>query len=318
LLGEDQGSRPEETALTYPRDLVGYGPNPPDPKWPNGARLALNLVMNYEEGSEPSIPDGESHSETGLTESGSVDPGVKGRNLAAEGMFAYGSRVGFWRIVRLFQERGLPMTVFGCALALERNPLAAAEIKRAGYDVCCHGWRWIKHYDLTEANEREHIRKAVASLQSTIGERPLGWYCRYGPSVNTRRLVVEEGGFLYDSDAYDDELPYWATVEGKPHLVVPYTLSNNDSKFGRGDFGTSDDFFTYCRDAFDVLYREGARAPKMMSVGLHMRLIGHPGRSSGLERFLDYVARHRGVWICRRLDIARHWREHHPYPSARS
>jgi putative urate catabolism protein len=298
----------------YDRDLIGYGANPPDPKWPKGARIALNFVMNYEGGSEPSIQDGEGFSELALTESGSIDPGIKGRDRAAEGMFAYGSRVGFWRLVRLFQARGLPMTVFGCALAMERNPEATAEIRRAGYDVCCHGWRWIKHYDLDEATEREHIARAVASLQKQMGERPLGWYCRYGPSVNTRRLLAEEGGFLYDSDAYDDELPYWTTQLGKPHLVVPYTLVNNDAKFARGGFGTGEDFFQYCRDAFDVLYREGRTQPKMMSVGLHMRLIGHPGRAAGLERLLDYVSRFEGVWITRRLDIARHWVATHPYP----
>jgi allantoinase len=179
----------------YPRDLVGYGANPPDPKWPRGARLALNFVVNYEEGSEPSILDGEDRSELGLTDGSGIDPGIRGRDLAAEGMFAYGSRVGFWRVVRLFQERKLPLTVFGCALALERNPQAAAEIRRSGYDVCCHGWRWIKHYDLSEADERDHIRKAIGSIQATIGARPLGWYCRYGPSLNTRRLLIEEGGF---------------------------------------------------------------------------------------------------------------------------
>jgi putative urate catabolism protein len=298
----------------YPRDLVGYGANPPDPKWPGGARLALNFVMNFEEGSEPSIPDGDARSELGLTDGGGIDPGVKGRDLAAEGMFAYGSRVGFWRVVRLFQERKLPLTVFGCALALERNPQAAAEIRRSGYDVCCHGWRWIKHYDLSEAEERDHIRKAIASIQATVGARPLGWYCRYGPSLNTRRLLVEEGGFRYDSDAYDDELPYWVTIEGRAHLVVPYSLSNNDAKYSRGNFGTADDFFTYCRDAFDVLYQEGATQPKMMSVGLHMRLIGHPGRAAGLARLLDYAVKHEGVWIARRLDIAEHWAEVHPYP----
>jgi allantoinase len=298
----------------YPRDLVGYGANPPDPKWPRGARLALNFVVNYEEGSEPSIPDGEDRSELGLTDGSGIDPGIRGRDLAAEGMFAYGSRVGFWRVVRLFQERKLPLTVFGCALALERNPQAAAEIRRSGYDVCCHGWRWIKHYHLSEADERDHIRKAIGSIQATIGARPLGWYCRYGPSLNTRRLLIEEGGFRYDSHAYDDELPYWVTVEGRPHLIVPYSLSNNDAKYSRANFGTSDDFFTYCRDAFDVLYREGATQPKMMSVGLHIRLIGHPGRAAGLARLLDYAAKHEDVWIARRLDIAEHWASVHPYP----
>jgi allantoinase len=291
------------------RDLIGYGAHPPDPKWPGGARLAVNFVLNYEEGSEPSVPDGDPASEWGLTENGMLNPGVKGRDLAAEGMFAYGSRVGFWRIMRLFAERNLPLTVFGCALALERHPPAVAAIRSAGLDVCCHGWRWEKHWELSEAEERERIRRAVASLQQTMGERPLGWYCRYGPSLNTRRLLAEEGGFLYDSDAYDDELPYWTSVQGKPHLVVPYSLSTNDSKFGRGTFATGDDFFTYCRDAFDFLYREGGR---MMSIGLHMRIMGHPARAAGLQRLLDHVSRVPDVWITRRVDIARHWTATHP------
>jgi putative urate catabolism protein len=298
-------------ATPYPRDLIGYGPNPPDPKWPGGARLALNMVMNYEEGSEYSVPDGDGRSESTLTELGGFDAGVRGRDLAAESMFEYGSRVGFWRLLRIFQERSLPMTVFGCALALERNPPAAAAIATAGHDVCCHGWRWIKHYDLSEDEERDHIRRAIESLRRTVGERPLGWYCRYGPGDNTRRLLVEEGGFLYDSDAYNDELPYWVEVGGRSHLVVPYTLSNNDAKFGAGGVFTADDFFAYVRDAFDLLYREGKTRPKMMSVGLHMRLIGHPGRAAGLERFLDHVGKHPDVWVCRRVDIARHWIQHH-------
>src|SRR4030095_1241974 len=267
-------------AISYPRDMIGYGANPPHPQWPNGARLALNFVLNYEEGSEASFADGDGYSESGLTESGGQD--VQGRDLAAESMYEYGSRVGFWRIVRLFQARNLPLTVFGCALALERNPLAARTITESGYDVCCHGWRWVQHYNLEEAEEREHIRKAVASLQTTVGTRPLGWYCRYGPGVHTRRLLVEEGGFLYDSDAYNDELPYWVEVANRPHLVVPYSLVVNDSKFGRGVFATADDFHTFAKDSFDVLYREGATQPKMMSVGLHMRVRGHPGRSIGL------------------------------------
>ena len=227
-------------------------------------------------------------------------------------MFAYGSRVAFWRIMRLFGERNLPLTVFGCALALERHPPAAAAIRAAGHDICCHGWRWEKHFELSEAEERDRIRRAVASLQQTMGERPLGCYCRYGPSLNTRNLLVEEGGFLYDSDAYDDELPYWTTVADRPHLVVPYSLSTNDSKFGRGTFATGDDFFRYCRDAFDFLYREGATQPRMLSVGLHMRIIGHPARAGGLERLLDHVSRMPGVWITRRIEIARHWATVHP------
>jgi allantoinase len=299
-------------AVAYPRDLVGYGANPPDPKWPDRARLALNFVLNYEEGSEYSVPDDDGRSEATLTELGAFDPRLKGRDLAAESMFEYGSRVGFWRILRLLRERNVPLTVFGCALALERHPQAAAAIAAAGYDVCCHGWRWINHYDLSEQEEREHIRRAVESLRRTVGDRPYGWYCRYGPSVNTRRLLVEEGGFLYDSDAYNDELPYWVRVAGKTHLVVPYTLTNNDAKFGVSALSTGEEFFTLLRDCFDMLYREGVTQPKMMSVGLHMRLVGHPTRAAGLERFLDYVLRQKDVWICRRLDIARHWIEHHP------
>jgi len=297
------------------RDLVGYGPNPPDPKWPGGARVAVNFVMNYEEGSEPSVQDGEGYTETGLTESSTSSIGLKGRDLAGESMFEFGSRVGFWRIMRAFQERGLPLTVFGCALALERNPLAAEAIKKAGFDVCCHGWRWVRHFQLSEAEEREHIAKAVASLKQTVGERPAGWYCRYGPSVNTRRLLVEEGGFTYDSDYYGDELPFWQTVEGKPHLIVPYSLTNNDGKYA-GWVGTSDEWFAFIRDAFDMLYKEGAKTPKMMSVGLHMRLIGHAGRMAGLWRLLDHIQKHQGVWVTSRLDIARHWMATHPYRSA--
>jgi allantoinase len=297
----------------YDRDLIGYGPHPPDPKWPNGARLAVNFVINYEEGSEPSVQDGEGFSETGLTEAHGLNQAGRGRDLAAETMFEYGSRVGFWRLMRLFQERHLPLTIFGCALALERNPLAAEAIRTAGFDVCSHGWRWVKHYELTRNTERAHIAQAVASFEKTIGERPLGWYCRYGPSVNTRHLVVEEGGFLYDSDAYNDELPYWVTVQGRPHLVVPYSLTNNDGKYA-GWTGTSDQWFSFVKDAFDMLHREGAAQPKMMSVGLHMRMIGHPARAVGLERLLDYMMKQDGVWITRRLDIARHWIKTHPYP----
>ncbi|HXJ82414.1 MAG TPA: polysaccharide deacetylase family protein [Candidatus Methylomirabilis sp.] len=297
----------------YPRDMIGYGANPPDPKWPGDARIAMNFVMNYEEGSEASVPDGDGISEGGLTEVAGAEPGRQGRDLAAESMFEYGSRVGFWRVMRIFEERGLPLTVFGCALALERNPPAAAALVKAGFDVCSHGWRWVKHYDLAIDEERQHIRQAVQSLTATTGQRPLGWYCRYGPSINTRRLLVEEGGFVYDSDAYNDELPYWVDVGGRPHLVVPYSLGPNDMKFGRGMLSTAEDYFTYVRDGFDVLYREGRKHPKMMSLGLHLRLIGHPSRAAGLERALDYITKHSGVWICRRIDIARHWMATHPH-----
>ena len=204
------------------------------------------------------------------------------------------------------------MTVYACALALERNAPAAAAIQAAGYDICCHGWRWVEHFKLSEAEEREHIRLAVESLQRTVGARPLGWYCRYGPSVNTRRLVMEEGGFLYDSDSYADELPYYVQAEGRPHLIIPYTLTNNDLKWGTGNIGSGEDFLVILREAFDMLYHEGHASPKMMSVGMHMRLLGHPGRASGLAKFLDYVKSKPDVWVCKRIDMARHWLAHHP------
>ncbi|MBX6373432.1 MAG: polysaccharide deacetylase family protein [Acetobacteraceae bacterium] len=270
--------------------------------------------MNYEEGSEPSIPDGDGYTETGVSDAHGGNQGVKGRDLAAESMFEYGSRAGFWRLLRLFQDRGLKPTIFGCALALERNPPAAAAIRDAGLDVCCHGWRWVKHFHLSEDEERDHIRRAVASLERTIGMRPEGWYCRYGPSENTRRLLVEHGGFLYDSDSYADDLPFWVEVEGKGHLVVPYSLTTNDGKL-LNVAGTGEQWFGFIRDAFEVLYREGERgSPKMLSVGLHVRLIGHPARAAGLERLLDHIMARPGVWIARRLDIARHWAAVHPYP----
>lgn len=294
------------------RDLVGYGPNPPDPRWPGGARLALNFVLNYEEGSEYSVGDGDGSSDAALTELSSAAVPRGERDLAAESMFEYGSRVGFWRLMRVFAARDLPMTVFACALALERNPQAARAIAAAGHDVCCHGWRWVEHFKLDEATEREHVRLAVASLARTVGARPLGWYCRYGPGVNTRHLLMEEGGFLYDSDSYNDELPYYVVAEGRPHLVVPYTLTNNDLKWATGNLGSGEDFFQILRESFDMLHEEGRTSPKMMSVGMHMRLLGHPGRASGLAKFLDYAASRPDVWICRRLDVARHWLTHHP------
>ena len=295
------------------RDFVGYGPQPPDPQWPNEARLAINFVVNYEEGSEYSISDGDGRTEAGLTERGSSPVPVGQRDLAAESMFEYGSRVGFWRLRRLFRERELPFTIFACALALERNPAAAQAIREDRTDMCCHGWRWAEHYKLSETEEREQIARAVKSLGETTGERPRGWYCRYGPSVNTRRLLVEHGGFEYDSDSYNDELPYWVTVGDQPHLVIPYSLTNNDAKFAAGGLGNSAAFFEYLRDAFDFLYAEGRQAPKMMSVGLHMRLAGHPARAAGVARFLDHVGRHKDAWVCTRAAIARHWMEAHPY-----
>lgn len=301
-------------ASVYPRDLIGYAGKPPDPKWPNGARLALNFVLNYEEGSEYSIQDGDGYSESTLTDAGSGTRNIKGRDLGAESLFEYGSRVGFWRIRRIFMERGLPLTVYGCALALDRNPATAEAIRNAGWDIVSHGWRWINHFHLSEREEREHIRKAVASFQKTLGQRPIGWYCRYAPSVNTRRLLVEEGGFLYDSDSYADELPYWTVQSGKPHLIVPYTITNNDTQFMRGNAGNADDWFHFIRDAFDLLYREGKTQPKMMNVGLHMRIMGHPARAAALERLLDHVLKHPDVWVAARNDIARHWIATHPAP----
>ncbi len=297
----------------YDRDLIGYGRRPPDPRWPGGARLALQIVVNYEEGGERCILHGDAESEAFLQEVVGMQPLRGVRNLQVESMYEYGSRVGFWRLMRIFAERRLPISVFAVGMALERHPEAAAAIVEAGHEVVSHGWRWIDYQFVDEAVEREHIRLAVESLQRVTGRRPLGWYTgRLSP--NTRRLVVEEGGFLYDSDAYNDDLPYWVTVGGKPHLVVPYTLDNNDMKFGTPQgFSTGEDFFTYLRDAFDTLYAEGAETPRMMSVGLHTRLAGRPGRAAALCRFLDHVQRHDRVWICRRIDIARHWMREHPY-----
>ena len=299
--------------MTYPRDLVGYGARAPDPKWPGRARLAVQIVVNYEEGGERSILHGDTESEAFLQEVVGALPLPGVRNLQVESIYEYGSRVGFWRLMRMFAERGIKISVFAVGMALGRHPEAAAAIVEAGHEVVSHGWRWIDYQFVEEAMEREHIRLAVDHLTRVTGSRPLGWYTgRLSP--NTRRLVVEEGGFLYDADAYNDDLPYWVEVSGKPHLVVPYTLDNNDMKFATPQgFNSGDDFFAYLRDAFDVLYAEGAKAPKMMSVGLHMRLAGRPGRAAALARFLDYVQGHDRVWVCRRIDIARHWIDHHPY-----
>ena len=302
--------------MSYPRDLIGYSKHPPDPKWPGGARLALQIVMNYEEGGERSILHGDTESESFLHEVVATEPLSGVRNMNVESVYEYGSRAGFWRLMRMFAERGIKITVYAIAMALERHPAAAAAIVEAGHEVVSHGWRWIDYQFMGEEEERVHMRRAVEILTRLTGSRPLGWYTgRQSP--NTRRLVVEEGGFLYDADAYNDDLPYWVTVSGKGHLVIPYTLDNNDMKFGGVQgFNTGEDFYTYLRDAFDVLYTEGATAPKMMSVGLHMRLAGRPGRAAGLARFLDHVLKHDRVWICRRVDIARHWMVTHPYQGA--
>jgi putative urate catabolism protein len=297
----------------YPRDLFGYGAHPPHPQWPNGARLALSFVLNYEEGGEQCILHGDTHSEFRLTDIGGQEPLAGVRNMQVESNFEYGSRVGFWQLLELFRVRDLPLTVFGVGMALERNPEVVDAIVEAGHELTPHAWRWIDYQFVSEDVEREHIRKAISTIERMTGERPVGWYTGRN-SPNTRRLIVEEGGFLYDSDAYNDDLPYWMTVNGKAHLVIPYTLDNNDGRVGSGgDFALGDDFFTYLKDAFDWLYSLGKQAPRMMSVGLHCRIIGRPGRIGGLERFLDYIREQNDVWICRRIDIARHWHTKHPY-----
>lgn len=289
------------------RDLIGYGRWPVDPKWPGGARLAINVVLNVEEGSEPSILDGDGYTENRLTDSSM--PRIATRDLAAEGLFEYGSRAGFWRVHGEFQRRGIPLTIFACALALERNPAIAQAIVAAGNDVCSHGFRWINHREMAEEEEREQIALASASFQRTLGFQPAGWYCRYGPSVNTRRLVVEHQGYVYDSDSYNDDLPYWVDVEGLSHLVIPYSLVTNDAKLMT--MGGAE-WFSLIRDAIDVLYAEGAEQPKMLSIGLHSRIVGHPARFAGLLRVLDYIATLDGVWLAPRIDIADHWRAVHP------
>ena len=300
-------------ASPYPRDLVGYGANPPDPEWPGGARLALEFALNYEAGGESCVLDGDAGSEDVLTDLHGY-PAVSGqRSMLGESTFEYGARVGVWRILRLFAERGVKISVFATGLALERNPEAARAISGARHEIVAHGWRWIDYQHAGEADERNHIGRAVAAIESLTGSRPLGWFTgRPGP--HTRRLVAEEGGFLYDQDALNDELPYWVEAAGKPHLVLPYSFETNDNAFsGRQGFSTGVEFFTYLKEAFDVLYAEGATAPRMMTVGLHDRLVGRPGRFSGLARFLDYVLGHEDLWICRDIDIARHWRDRHPY-----
>ncbi|MGP1385746.1 MAG: allantoinase PuuE [Thainema sp.] len=295
----------------YPRDLIGYGQHPPDPKWPGAARLAVQFVINYEEGGENCILHGDPASETFLSESVGAQPLYGVRNLNMESMYEYGSRAGFWRLHRLFTSRNLPVTVYAVAMALERNPAVAAAMVAAGWEIASHGYRWIDYQFVAPEIERSHIQTAIEIHTRVTGSRPLGFY-QGRVSPNTRRLVVEEGGFLYDADSYCDDLPYWVHDYGQPHLVIPYTLDVNDMRFATYQgFNCGDQFFTYLKDAFDVLYAEGETAPKMMSVGLHCRLVGHPGRAAALARFLDYVQQHEQVWVCRRVDIARHWHEHH-------
>jgi putative urate catabolism protein len=296
----------------YPRDLRGYGANPPDPGWPGGARIALQFVLNYEEGGENCVLHGDAASETFLSEIAGARAYEGARHMSMESLYEYGSRAGVWRLLRIFERRNLPLTVFAVAMALVRNPEAAAAFRAAGHEIASHGWRWIDYQFVDEGVEREHLARAVETIAKLTGERPLGWYTGRD-SPNTRRLVVEHGGFLYDADSYADDLPYWVKVGGRDHLVVPYTLDCNDMRFATtAGFATGDDFFAHLRDAFDQLYREGERAPKMMSVGLHCRLAGRPARAAALERFLDHVQRHDRVWICRRVEIARHWIAEHP------
>ena len=296
---------------SYPRDMIGYGQQPPHAAWPNDARVALQFVINYEEGGENCILHGDESSEAFLSEIIGATALAGVRNMNMESIYEYGSRAGFWRLYRAFTSRQLPVTVYGVAMALERNLEAVAAMKEATWEIASHGYRWIDYQHMSEAQEREHIQRAIEIHTRVTGTRPLGWYTgRISP--NTRRLVVEAGGFLYDADSYADDLPYWVNELGKLHLVVPYTLDNNDMRFATlQGFNSGDQFYTYLKDAFDVLYREGEVCPRMMSVGLHCRLAGRPGRSSALERFLDYVMQHDAAWICRRVDIARHWHEHH-------
>ncbi len=298
----------------YTRDYVGYGANPPDPKWPGGARIAVQFVVNYEEGGEHNVLDGDAHSEVFLLETPGARPVEGGRNITSESLFEYGGRAGLWRLMRLFAERDMRFTCYAVGLAIERNPDAAIAMHEAGHEVASHGWRWIDYQHVDEATERDHMARAIEAHERILGTRPLGWYAGRGSPI-TRRLVVEDGGFLYDSDAYNDDLPYWVTVGETPHLVIPYTLDNNDMKFAVAPgFTSGEGFYRYLKDAFDVLYAEGESAPRMMSIGLHCRLAGRPGRAAALARFMDYVLGHDRVWLCRRIDIARHWREAHPFP----
>jgi allantoinase len=304
--------------LTYPRDLRGYGRKPPHPRWPNGARIALQFVLNHEEGGESCVLDGDPASETFLSEIVGATA-FPMRHMSMESLYEYGSRAGLWRVLRAFERRRLPFTVFAVARALERHAEAVAAYRELGAEIAAHGLRWISYQQIDEATERSHMAQAVQILQRLTGTAPLGWYTGRD-SPQTRKLVVEHGGFLYDSDSYADDLPYWIN-ESTPHLVVPYTLDTNDMRFATiQGFNSGTQFFDYLKDSFDTLYREGdpagLDAPKMLSIGLHPRLCGRPGRIAALERFLDYVGTHERVWICRRVDIARHWIATHPFAAA--
>jgi len=297
----------------YPRDLIGYGANPPHAAWPNNARIAVQFVLNYEEGAERSILHGDPASEFFLSEMVGAQPIPGMRNMSMESLYEYGSRAGFWRIRRLFDDLGLPLTVFGVAQAMERHPDAVEAMMASGWEIASHGYRWIDYQHFSPDEELEHIQKAIEIQARLTGTRPLGWY-QGRTSPNTARLIAQEGGFLYDADSYADDLPYYDDQHGRPQLIVPYTLEANDMRFTAAQgFNTGEHFFTYLRDAFDALYAEGETAPKMMSIGLHCRVVGKPGRILGLKRFLEHVMAHDRVWVARRIDIARHWIKTHPY-----
>jgi len=288
------------------RDMIGYGSNDQKIKWPNNARIAVQIVLNYEEGAENCVLNGDNSSEVFLSEIIGAQP-VKGRHINMESLYEYGSRAGFWRLHKLFQEKKIPITIFGVGMALEKNPEVCKAITKAGYEVASHGWRWIDYQNIKKTVEKKHMKLAIQAHTKIFGIRPDGWYTgRCSP--NTRDLVMEDGGFLYDSDSYSDDLPYWETRNKKKQLIIPYTLDNNDMRFATNQgFNTGDHFFSYLKDSFDVLYEEGKTNPKMMSVGLHCRLIGKPGRIQSLKKFLDYILKHEDVWICKRIDIAKHW-----------
>jgi allantoinase len=304
-------------STNYPRDMTGHGRQPPPARWPGGARVALQFVLNFEEGGENSVLHGDAGSEQFLSEMGNP-PAFPARHLSMESIYEYGSRVGVWRILREFEQRGWPLTVFGVSMALQRCPEVTAAFVELGHEIACHGWRWIHYQNVDEATEREHLRIGMQIIEQLTKQRALGWYTGRD-SPNTRRLVADYGGFEYDSDYYGDDLPFWLHVRKSdgsraPHLVVPYTLDCNDMRFALPQgFSNGDAFYSYLRDAFDVHWHEGAERPSMMSVGMHCRLLGRPGRFRAFQRFLDHVARHDGVWIARRIDIARHWRSTHPF-----
>ena len=288
------------------RDFVGYGSKGKKISWPNEAKLALQFVLNYEEGGENSVLNGDKYSETFLSEIIGAKA-IKGRHISMESIYEYGSKAGFWRLDKLFKENKIPVTIFGVGLALKQNPEVCNAIKNGDYEIAAHGYRWIDYQDIKKSVEKKHMQQAIKIIKDIFGSRPSGWYTgRCSP--NTRDLVFEDGGFLYDSDSYSDDLPYWEKRGKKKQLIVPYTLDNNDMRFATNQgFNTGDHFYNYLKDSFDVLYEEGKTSPKMMSVGLHCRLIGRPGRIQSLKRFIDYVSKFDDIWICKRVDIAKHW-----------